>query len=262
MNALLLIFIVAMMISALGFIKYVYFISLGYGFSIAGIAVALFVLFRSNLAICPVIMCVLFIIYGLRLGGYLLIREIKSAAYNKMLEKEVKQDVNFAVKISIWVTCAILYVCQCAPLLFRLQNDDGNDIFAIVGIVIMASGIILEMVADYQKSAVKKIDSRMFVSTGVYKWVRCPNYFGELLLWTGAFVSGLNVLNTPFQWIVVVLGYVGIVYVMFSGARRLEIRQDKNYGQMEVYQEYVKTTPIIIPFLPMYSVKDHKWLVA
>lgn len=262
MNELLIIFIVAMIISALGFIKYVYFISLGYGFSIAGIAVALLILFRSNLTACSVIMSVLFIIYGLRLGGYLLIREIKSAAYNKMIEKEVKHDVNFLVKISIWVTCAILYVCQCAPLLFRFQNDGGNDIFAIVGIVIMASGIILEMVADYQKSAAKKIDSRMFVSTGVYKWVRCPNYFGELLLWTGAFVSGLNVLNTPFQWIVVVLGYVGIVYVMFSGARRLEIRQDKNYGHMEAYQEYVKTTPIIIPFLPIYSVKDHKWLVA
>lgn len=262
MNELLIIFIVAMIISALGFIKYVYFISLGYGFSIAGIAVALLIIFRSNLTACSVIMSVLFIIYGLRLGGYLLIREIKSAAYNKMIEKEVKHDVNFLVKISIWVTCAILYVCQCAPLLFRFQNDGGNDIFAIVGIVIMASGIILEMVADYQKSAAKKIDSRMFVSTGVYKWVRCPNYFGELLLWTGAFVSGLNVLNTPFQWIVVVLGYVGIVYVMFSGARRLEIRQDKNYGHMEAYQEYVKTTPIIIPFLPIYSVKDHKWLVA
>lgn len=262
MSKLLIIFIVAMIISALGFIKYVYFISLGYGFSIAGIGVAMLILFRSNLAICPVIMCVLLIIYGLRLGGYLLIREIKSVNYNKLLEKEVKNDVSMVVKLSIWVTCAILYVCQCAPVFFRLSNGGDNDAFAIVGIVIMAVGIILEMVADYQKSAAKKINSHMFVSTGVYKWVRCPNYFGELLLWTGAFISGLKVLSTPLQWIVAVLGYVGIVYVMFSGARRLELRQDRNYGDMESYQEYVKTTPIIVPFLPIYSVKDHKWLVA
>ena len=92
--------------------------------------------------------------------------------------------------------------------------------------------------------------------------MRCPNYFGELLLWTGAFVSGLNVLETPFQWVLVVLGYIGIIYVMFSGARRLELRQDRNYGEMESYQEYVKNTPIIVPFLPIYSVKKHKWLVA
>jgi hypothetical protein len=49
---------------------------------------------------------------------------------------------------------------------------------------------------------------------------------------------------------------------MFSGARRLELRQGRNYGDMEAYQEYVKTTPIIVPFLPIYSVKEHKWLVA
>ena len=37
---------------------------------------------------------------------------------------------------------------------------------------------------------------------------------------------------------------------MFSGARRLEIRQNKNYGKDPEYQKYVKTVPILIPFIP------------
>lgn len=262
MNELLVIFIVSMIISAVGFIMYVYFFSVGYGFSIAGIGVVMLILFRHQLSACTILMCALFIIYGLRLGGYLLIREIKSTAYKTLLKNESKDNVKLGVKFCIWIACAVLYVCECAPVFFRMKNGGRNDAFAVIGIVLMAGGIILEMVADYEKSAAKKIDSHMFVSTGVYKWVRCPNYFGELLLWTGAFVSGLNVLNTPLQWILTVLGYVGIIYVMFSGARRLELRQDKNYGHMEAYQEYVKTTPIIVPFLPIYSVKEHKWLVA
>ncbi|MBQ8086507.1 MAG: DUF1295 domain-containing protein [Lachnospiraceae bacterium] len=262
MNELLIIFIVSMIISAIGFIMYVYFFSVGYGFSIAGIGVTMLILFRNQLKLCTVIMCVLFIIYGLRLGGYLLVRELKSTAYKSLLKNESKDHVPFGVKVCIWIACAVLYVCECAPVFFRMKNGGENDALAIIGIVLMAAGIVLEIVADYQKSAAKKIDSHMFVSTGVYKWVRCPNYFGELLLWTGAFVSGLNVLETPFQWVLVVLGYIGIIYVMFSGARRLELRQDKNYGEMEAYQEYVKTTPIIVPFLPIYSVKKHKWLVA
>ena len=242
--------------------KCTYFFSVGYGFSIAGIAVTMLILFRDRLSICTVIMCVMFIIYGARLGGYLLIRELKSTAYKSLLKNESKDNVKLFVKVCIWLACAILYVGETAPVFFRMQSGGGNDAFAIVGIAFMAAGIILEMVADHQKTVAKKKDAHMFVSTGVYKFVRCPNYFGELLLWTGAFISGINVLSTPFQWILVVLGYLGIIYVMFSGARRLELRQDKNYGHMEAYQDYVKTTPIIVPFLPIYSVKDHKWLVA
>ena len=58
------------------------------------------------------------------------------------------------------------------------------------------------------------------------------------------------------------LGYALIIWVMFSGARRLEIRQDKNYGNDPEYQKYVRTVPIIIPFVPLYSVKKYKFLVA
>ncbi len=47
-----------------------------------------------------------------------------------------------------------------------------------------------------------------------------------------------------------------------SGARRLELRQDKNYGADPEYQEYVRKVPIIIPFIPLYSVKKFKFLVA
>ena len=121
---------------------------------------------------------------------------------------------------------------------------------------------MLEILADLQKSKAKKVNPKKFVSTGLYKFVRCPNYFGELLLWTGVFGSGLNVLNSVTQWVFAVLGYIGIIYVMFSGARRLELRQDKNYGDDPEYQKYVSTVPIIIPLIPIFSVKKYKWLVA
>ena len=49
---------------------------------------------------------------------------------------------------------------------------------------------------------------------------------------------------------------------MFSGARRLELRQTKNYGADPEYQAYVKKVPILVPFIPLYSVAKYKWLVA
>ena len=49
---------------------------------------------------------------------------------------------------------------------------------------------------------------------------------------------------------------------MFSGARRLEIRQNKNYGNDAEYQNYISNTPMIIPCIPIYSVERFTWLVA
>lgn len=39
------------------------------------------------------------------------------------------------------------------------------------------------------------------------------------------------------------LGYIGIVFVMFSGVRRLDLRQNKSYGADPGYQAYAKSAP-------------------
>ena len=134
--------------------------------------------------------------------------------------------------------------------------------FLYVGIGLAAVGILMEIIADAHKSIAKKKNPGRFVTTGLYKIVRCPNYLGEILLWTGVFVSGISVCNSVWQWVITSVGYIGILYVMFSGARRLEIRQDKNYGNDPEYQKYVSKTPILIPLIPLYSVKKYTWLVA
>ena len=63
-----------------------------------------------------------------------------------------------------------------------------------------------------------------------------------------------------FQWIIALLGYIGIIYIMIGGARRIEKRQNRTYGKDKEYQEYVKKTPIIIPFVPLYSVQKYEWI--
>jgi protein-S-isoprenylcysteine O-methyltransferase Ste14 len=130
------------------------------------------------------------------------------------------------------------------------------------GIAVMLFGIVFESAADIQKNAAKKINPKRFVDTGLYRIVRCPNYLGEMIFWTGVLLSGIGSLTGAGQWIMALIGYIGIIFVMFSGARRLEIRQNKNYGKDPAYQKYVKTVPILVPFIPLYSVEKYKFLVA
>jgi len=254
---------ICMLVSAIGFKNYVWFISLGYGFSIAAQGVAMLIMYNQQLTLGTIITCVLFILYGLRLGGYLAIREFGTSAYKKNMKGEIKdgKTVPFGVKIAIWTTCAVLYVTQISGVFYRLLNAAADNAFVFIGAAVMLAGVSLETAADIQKNAAKKVNPRRFVDTGLYRIVRCPNYLGEMIFWTGVLISGIGAV-TGWQWIVVALGYIGIIFVMFSGARRLEIRQDKNYGQDPEYRKYVTTVPILLPFIPLYSVKKHKWLVA
>lgn len=256
--------LVAMAGCALGFKKYIWFISIGYGFAIAALGIAYLIAFRSALTAGTVICCCLFIIYGCRLGGYLLYRELKMASYNKNMKGEIKDgtDMKLAPKIALWVSTSILYLCETAPVFFRLANGKGSDTVTYVGAAIMVLGICLESASDLQKSAMKKTNPNRFCDKGLFKIVRCPNYLGEMTLWTGVFVSGVTALQGAVQWTLALIGYLGIVYIMFSGARRLEIRQNKRYGNDPEYQKYVKTVPILLPLVPIYSVERHKWLVG
>ena len=250
--------VIALVFSSLGFKKYVWFISLGYGFSVAGIGVMLLIMGANVPA------SLLFVAYGLRLGGYLAYREIKSSTYNTKMKSEIKSGdgMKAGAKIGIWLSSALMYACQTAPLTFRTANQKGSSVMLIIGMIIGAVGLIIETTADLQKNKAKKQNPARFVDTGLYKIVRCPNYFGEMLFWTGAFVGGITAYSGVLQWVIVLLGYLGIIYVMFGGARRLEMRQNRTYGEDSEYQNYVKTTPIMIPFVPLYSVEKYTWLVA
>ena len=247
---------ISLVLCAVGFVKFVYFLSIGYGLAVAGegIAIAIMALSHGTWTVALLIQCLLFVVYGFRLSGFLLFRELKSAAYRKTLNAETDKPMPVFVKAVIWIVVAALYVAQVSPVLYRSQLGGAPRIGSVstwIGAAVMLLGVILERAADKQKSASKKKNPDMVATQGLYKLCRCPNYFGEIVFWTGVLISGVTILRGA-QWVLAVIGYVCIVYIMFNGAQRLERRQNKRYGGKKEYQEYVKKTPIILPFLPIY----------
>ena len=53
----------------------------------------------------------------------------------------------------------------------------------------------LLQIADIQKNKAKKVNPKRFVDTGLYKFVRCPNYLGEMIFWTGVLISGIGAIT-------------------------------------------------------------------
>ena len=172
------------------------------------------------------------------------------------------KNMSIFIKIMLWLTCALLYILMTSPIIYRFVNKDGVDTCFIIGMIITTIGIIIESLSDYQKNKSKKKNPNTFCRIGLYKIVRCPNYLGELIIWLGVFITGFSTFDSIGQLIISIIGFLAIVYIMFSGARRLELRQDRTYKDDNEYQKYVKKTPILLPFIPLYSVKKYKWLVG
>ena len=249
---------VCAVLCAVGFYKFVYFLSIGYGFAVAGGGIAVLVMSLVTGTEAPLwillIQTALFLAYGIRLSGFLLIREIKNAAYRKTLKEATGDDkkMPFFVLFTIWVSVAVLYTAQVSPMLFRVTNNVTGIVAPIIGFVVSIGGLILETIADEQKSAQKKLRPDMVATEGLYKMCRCPNYLGEIVFWTGVFITGFNAYKTLGQWITAIVAYICIVFIMFNGAQRLEKRQMARYGKDEEYNTYANKTPIIIPLLPIY----------
>lgn len=294
----------------IGFKKFVWFLSIGYGFSVAALGIAYFVMgcCYQTIDVIGVFQCLLFVLYGARLSGFLLARELKNASYRKVLAsatKEGEKKMPIFVLATIWIMVGVLYVGQTAPVMYRMINNinavkdfqDAAKVFAfaegykpvitsklldsslnecsawkwapasmilpLVGVVLSFVGLGLETLADFQKTNQKKTSPNMVATKGLYKAIRCPNYFGEILFWTGVFIGGVTIYNSWWQWVIAALSWVCIVYIMINGAQRLDKRQEKNYGTSEEYRAYADHTPLIFPLIPVshigiYKVEDVK----
>ena len=238
----------------MGFHEFVWFMSVGYGFAVMciGIFHLIFGFVNASLTAAAAVMAVLFVIYGYRLGGYLLKRELTNAAYRKTLESTGStRRMSIPVSACMWLFCTWLYVAETSALTYRVINRAGDNIFVWLGVLIMAAAIIGEATADHQKSAAKKINPGRFCDTGLFRYVRCPNYFSEILFWLGVTVSGIGAVQGR-QWIMVLIAFVLITFVMYNSAQRLELRHEKTYGLDPEYQKYSDTVPLLFPFTKQY----------
>lgn len=254
-------FLLCLAVSALGFRRVDWFISLGYGFSIAAEAVLFALLYRGALSVWLVAQLVLLFAYGIRLGSYLVTRE-RAPSFARELEasKERSANIRGGVKFAIWVSVSALYVAMASPALFSLSAAaSGAPLPSLpLGAVLMLAGLLLETLADWQKAGLKAQNPKTFVQQGLYGIVRCPNYFGEMLFWFGLFVSGISAYTSLGNWLLAAVGLVCIELIMLGSARRLELKQAERYGGDPAYRDYVRRVPILLPLVPLYSLRDLK----
>ena len=218
--------------------------------SLSYITIILYVLISSNNGINNfgnVILSSLIIIWTLRLGSFLFLR-IKKAGEDKRF-REIKKSFSWffmAFTVSgMWVSVCAL--CALAGI------SNGIELTGVtyIGILLFVIGFTLEIIADTQKTNFRKIKDNKdkFITTGLWKYSRHPNYLGEIILWIGVAIISYSSLeiNQLFTLISPIFTYLLLVHV--SGINLLEKSGEKKWGNLNEYKQYKKETPRLFWFI-------------
>lgn len=124
--------------------------------------------------------------------------------------------------------------------------------FAWVGLTLWVTGFGIEVVADRQKSRFRAQagSEGMYIDSGLWAWSRHPNYFGEIVLWTGVAVLAAPVLQ-GWQYVTLISPvFVTLLLTKGSGIPLLEQRADAKWGGEPDYEDYKASTPVLVPRWP------------
>jgi steroid 5-alpha reductase family enzyme len=113
-------------------------------------------------------------------------------------------------------------------------------------------GFATEVIADHQKGQFRAdpLNKETFIKTGLWSLSRHPNYFGEILLWFGLFISASSNFTKWWQYLSILSPTaVYLLITKMSGIPLLEQHGLKKWGHLPEYQTYLNNTPELIPQL-------------
>jgi len=203
----------------------------------------------SVINIANLIIAIFIIIWAIRLSSFLFLRISKDGEDKRFrsIKPNLTQFFMTWTLQGMWVSLCSM----CALTAINTGRLEVMNIFFILGACIFIIGLYIEIKADNQKSRFRIIPENRdrFITDGLWSKSRHPNYFGEVLLWSGIAVMSVSALE-GLQYITLIspiFTYLLLVHV--SGVRMLEARADIKWGQDPEYKNYVEKTPMLFPKL-------------
>lgn len=195
----------------------------------------------------------LVVIWGMRLSFYISQRIDRSPEEDLRyvaMRQAWRGNVAINAYIRIFVTQTILALIISGSVIFiNLASVTDVGIFAISGAVLWLIGFLFELIGDAQlrRHLANPLTKGKLMASGLWRYTRHPNYFGEALQWWGVFVVALSV---PFGWLTIFAPLTITVLLLFiSGVPLTEKRLEGRPG----WAAYKKRTSVFVPWWPRFK---------
>lgn len=212
--------------------------------------IAIACLFSGPLDARSALVALMVVIWALRLGSFLF-RRISADGKDARFDKIKVNPLRFFLTWTLQGTWVALTAAS-ALVIITTETRLPIDIFAIIGLTMWVAGFAIEIIADNQKSQFRADpkNAGRFITTGLWAWSRHPNYFGEILLWTGITVASLPLL-VGWQWVTIISPiFVIFLLTKVSGIPMLAKAGQKKWGDEPEYKDYIQRTPKLVPRPP------------
>ena len=204
------------------------------------------------------ILAAMVMLWAARLGSFLAVR-VHKAGSDGRFDQIKGLPLRF---LQVWVIQGAWVSLTAAAAWIAISTDAGARApigwLTVVGIIVWVIGMAIEVVADAQKSTFRA-DPRNrdeFIRSGLWSRSRHPNYFGEIVIWVGVFVTAAPVL-VGWQWVALLSPlFVILLLTRVSGIPLLEARAEKKWGDRADYIAYRENTPSLIPRLTRPAVRE------
>jgi len=210
---------------------------------------ALAVFSTDELNLRSQVVAVLIVVWALRLGLFLFVR-VFQVGEDKRFHEVKKSFLRFLVWFSMSALWVFLTTANALTLILNNHPliDDG---YFLIGLMIWLIGFAFEVTADEQKKRFRNNPNNkgQFIRTGLWSISRHPNYFGEILIWVGMAIISFPVLSGWQYTTLISPLFVTLLLTRVSGINLLEASSDKNWGDMESYQQYKQQTSVLVPFI-------------
>lgn len=191
------------------------------------------------------------VLWGLRLGGYLLWRNAgrgEDSRYQAMRRQHGERFwlaslyMVFGLQAALmWIVSLPVQVAQLGPTPDHLTALDG------LGAVLWALGLTFESAGDLQLARFKSDPAHhgKVMDRGLWRYTRHPNYFGDACVWWGLFLIALP---TPHGvWTIVGPALMTLFLMRVSGVALLERKLVRSRPE---YRDYMQRTSAFFPRLP------------
>ena len=229
------------------------FIDAFWGLGLAGLGVATFVQADGSPARMQ-LLTGLAVLWGVRLGVHILARwrrEGPDRRYVKILDRAQAQGLSYARAAWIRVfqlQAVILWVVAMPVQLGQMSSTPpAIGLLGGLGAALAVFGLAFETLADHQLTRFKANpeNRRKVLDTGLWRYTRHPNYFGDLCVWFGLWLIAAETTLGLFAVVGPLL--LLVLFVRFSGGRTYETRLTHHRPG---YADYIARTSPLIPWPP------------
>ena len=215
------------------------------------VMLCVFYIITQEYSLRATILYSLVIIWGVRLSIHIFTRNKGKTEDFRYLNWRNEWGKSFLLRsyFQIYLLQGLFLLIIISPVaIVAAHNQPGLTLLDFIGIAVWCIGFYFQTVGDFQLLRFIKnpLNKGQVLSTGLWKYTRHPNYFGEVAMWWGIFFISLHSPHGIYGLISPLVITFLILFV--SGVPMLERRYDGN----SQYEAYRKRTS---PFFPWFRKK-------